>query len=69
MTRLVTRRAWVGAAAMLWLVAGCGGESSVSVGVPTENNGPPLTGLVSMPNGQVAAGPSALSASITRLAA
>lgn len=60
MTRLGPRRAWVAAAAMLWLLAGCGGDSSVSVGIPTENNGPPLTGLVAMPNGQVASAASAL---------
>ena len=53
-------RAWLGAAALLGLLAGCGGESSVSVGVPTENNGPIISGQVSMPNGRVAAAPSAL---------
>src|SRR5690606_30575289 len=55
-----SRRAWLGAATLLWLVAGCGGESSVSVGVPTENNGPVLSGQVAMPNGRLAAAPSAL---------
>jgi hypothetical protein len=53
-------RAWLGTAALLGLLAGCGGESSVSVGVPTENNGPIISGQVSMPNGRVAAAPSAL---------
>lgn len=53
-------RAWLGTAALLGLLAGCGGESSVSVGVPTENNGPVISGQVSMPNGRVAAAPSAL---------
>jgi hypothetical protein len=51
--------AWLGLAATL-LLASCGGESSVSVGVPTDNNGPTISGTVSMPNGQVAAAPSAL---------
>lgn len=51
-------RAWLGAVALSWLLsAGCGGESSVSVGVPTENNGPVLSGQVAMPNGQLAAAP------------
>lgn len=51
-------RAWLGAVALSWLLsAGCGGESSVSVGVPTENNGPVISGQVAMPNGQVAAAP------------
>ncbi|MDX2166990.1 MAG: cohesin domain-containing protein [Deltaproteobacteria bacterium] len=51
--------AWLGLAATL-LLASCGGESSVSGGVPTDNNGPTISGTVSMPNGQVAAAPSAL---------
>lgn len=51
--------AWLGLVATL-LLASCGGESSVSVGVPTDNNGPTISGTVSMPNGQVAAAPSAL---------
>lgn len=53
-------RAWLAAAALVGLLAGCGGESSVSVGVPTENNGPIISGQVSMPNGRFAAAPSAL---------
>lgn len=55
-----SHRAWLCAATLLWLMAGCGGESSVSVGVPTENNGPVISGQVAMPNGRLAAAPSAL---------
>src|SRR5512143_1625314 len=52
-------RAWLGAVALSGLLfAGCGGESSVSVGVPTENNGPVISGQVAMPNGRLAAGAS-----------
>lgn len=53
-------RAWICAAILLWLMAGCGGESSVSVGVPTENNGPVVNGQVRMPSGRLAAAPSTL---------
>ncbi|MBX3025634.1 hypothetical protein KF840_12075 [bacterium] len=55
-----SHRAWLCAAILLWLMAGCGGESSVSVGVPTENNGPVVNGQVRMPSGRLAAAPSAL---------
>ncbi|HSP97835.1 MAG TPA: hypothetical protein VL049_11400 [Candidatus Dormibacteraeota bacterium] len=53
-------RAWLCAAILLWLTAGCGGQSSVSVGVPTENNGPVINGQVAMPSGRLAAAPAAL---------
>ena len=52
--------AWLCVALLLWLLAGCGGESSVSVGVPTENNGPVVNGQVLMPSGRLAAAPSTL---------
>ncbi|MFN8641990.1 MAG: hypothetical protein U0802_10140 [Candidatus Binatia bacterium] len=55
-----SRRAWLCVALLLWLSAGCGGSSSVSVGVPTDNNGPVLSGQVAMPNGRLAAAGSAL---------
>ena len=59
MTHAVRRRcAWLGIAMLLGVLAGCGGESSVSVGVPTDNNGPLIVGQVLMPNGQLAAVPS-----------
>src|SRR5262245_34774901 len=61
MMRPVPHRAWLYAAVLLCtMMAGCGGESSVSVGVPTENNGPIISGQVQMPSGEVAAAPSAL---------
>lgn len=53
-------RAWLRAALLFCFLAGCGGESSVSVGVPTQNNGPVVNGQVQMPSGQVATAPSAL---------
>ena len=53
-----SHRAWLCVAILLWLAAGCGGESSVSVGVPTENNGPVVSGQVLMPSGRLAAAPS-----------
>ncbi len=51
---------WLAAGALLLLLAGCGGGSSVSVGEPSSNIGPVIAGTVSMPNGQLAAAPSAL---------
>lgn len=51
---------WLVASALLLLLAGCGGGSSVLVGEPSDNSGPVIAGTVSMPNGQVAAAPSAL---------
>jgi hypothetical protein len=61
MMRPAPHRAWLCAAILLCMtMAGCGGESSVSVGVPTENNGPIINGQVQMPSGQIAAAPSPL---------
>ncbi|MGH7788129.1 MAG: hypothetical protein ACRERC_14750, partial [Candidatus Binatia bacterium] len=62
MTRsLLSRRcAALGVVALLLLAAGCGGESTVKVGVPGDPTGPVITGQVSMPNGQVAADASTL---------
>jgi hypothetical protein len=52
--------AWLCVAVLFWSLAGCGGESSVTVGVPTENNGPVVNGQVRMPSGSLSAAPSAL---------
>jgi hypothetical protein len=51
--------AWLTAVTLLGL-AGCGGGSSVEVGIPPDLNGPVISGGVSLPNGDVAAAPSAL---------
>jgi hypothetical protein len=55
-----SRRALALAPALCLLaLAACGG-STVEVGVPPDLNGPVVSGQVSLPNGQVAAAPSAL---------
>ena len=55
-----SHRAWLCAAVLLWLTAGCGGESSVSVGGPPANNGPVVKGQVLAPSGRLASAPSTL---------
>ncbi len=70
MMRLAPRHcACVGALVLLALAAGCGGESSVTAGVPIENMGPVVSGQVSMPNGTVAAAPGPLERLAARLVA
>lgn len=51
---------WLAAGAIALLLAGCGGGASTQVGGPPNLNGPLIGGSVSMPNGRVAAAPSAL---------